>query len=237
VDQSDAMTADAHVRAFPGDEFSFRRVTADADPTGLETALDALDALRDGFEPLSVETRVQCANDATPQAGALQHPHWLLSRRIVPEGIPIQAMMRNPVRSEADVLSRDAVRAWASAALEHAQVQCGGEPEWTALRFNAARVRLGPIEWQAASTHVELTSETGMVRAPLERDALGTWISGPRAPALDQAPLAVNVYQGFGALTLRITVNYSLWLEEAEPAGRWLAEALARVEALGWEPA
>jgi hypothetical protein len=138
------------------------------------------------------------------------------------------------MRSQADVLTRDAVRTWAGTALEQAQVQCGGECEWTALRFNAARVRLGPIEWQAASTHVELVSETGLVRAPLERDALGTWISGPRAPAFDQAPIAVNVYQGFGALTLRITVNYRFWLDEAEPAGRWFTEARARLEALGW---
>jgi hypothetical protein len=228
------MTADGRVRAFPGDEFSFRRVTADADPTGLETALDVLDTLRDGWEPLSAETRVQCANDAKPRGGALPQPHWLLSRRVVPEGVLIDAVMRDPVRSQADVLTRDAVRTWACTALEQAQVQCGGEAEWTALRFNAARVRLGPIEWQAASTHVELSSETGLVRAPLERDALGTWISGPRAPAFDQAPIAVNVYQGFGALTLRITVNYSFWLDDAVPAGRWFNEARGRLEALGW---
>jgi hypothetical protein len=230
------MTADGRVRAFPGDEFSFRRVTADEDSTGLDTALDAIDALRDGWEPLSAETRVQCTNDSRPRNGALEHPHWLLSRRGVPDGVCIDAVMRDPVLSHAAVLSRITIRSWADDALAQARTRCGEESEWTALRFNAARVRLGPIEWQAAQTLVELTSEAGVVRAPLERDALGTWISGPRAPASDQAPIAVNVYQGFGALTLRITVNYSFWLDEAEPAGRWLAEARARLQALGWQP-
>ena len=77
---------DGHVVKFPGHEFSFKLLAGELDETGIITALDAVDMLREDWEPLAVEavvTGIEGDDEVEVRPGK---PHWLLSRAAIPPG-------------------------------------------------------------------------------------------------------------------------------------------------------
>ncbi|AEI68397.1 hypothetical protein LILAB_32580 [Corallococcus macrosporus] len=231
------MEIDGFVIKFPGHSFRFRNVMAEADASGFATALDAVDVLRAcGWEPLSAETVLTCVTPESAEDVSPARPHWLLARAEVPPGTIVQATRLEPVHARAERLSRPTLEGWLSSAL----ADCGcterdGKPEWRELRFDACRAWSGPRDWRGAQDVVRLRTDEGLLTVPLERDEQGTWLSGPRAPVSDQPPLTVLILQRWETLTLGISVNYSYWLQDGEPAAVRFKAALARLEELGWE--
>ncbi|WP_437723476.1 hypothetical protein [Sorangium sp. So ce861] len=227
------MDLDGHVLGFPGESFIYRNGCDESDALGIATVLNAVDALREGWEPLSAEAVVATTEgDDIP----LRKPHWLLTRTSVPVGVVLRATWVDPVRADVATLSRLELEAWLNGALRACGVERPGlQPEWRELRFDACRARLGPPSWRADREALRLRTEAGALVAPLERDDRGTWVSGPREPAWDQAPLKVLFTQQWGLLSVHITVSYGFWLDEREPAAAELNRARASLEALEWE--
>lgn len=230
------MELDGFVFKFPGQSFRYRNVMAESDVSGFATALDAVDVLRAGWEPLSAEAVVTCMDPESAKDVRPAKPHWLLCRAALPSGIIVQSVMINPVRAQAESLSRPILEGWLGGAL----ADCGCQkpewkPEWRQLRFDACRARVGPRQWRANQDVVRLRTDAGVLTAPLERDAQGTWLSGPRDPAFDQPALVVDIQQRWEALTLTLAVNFSYWLDDSEPATAEFKAALARLEEMGWE--
>lgn len=231
------MELDGFVIKFPGQSFRFRNVMGEADASGFATALEAVDVLRAcGWEPLSAETVLTCVAPESAEDVSPVKPYWLLSRAAVPPGIIVEATRINPVHARAECLSRPTLEGWLSSAL----ADCGCEerdvkPEWRELRFDACRAWSGPRDWRGTQQNVvRLRTDAGVLTVPLERDEQGTWLSGPRHPVSDQPPLTVHILQRWETLTLGISVNYSYWLQDDEPAAVRFKAALARLEELDW---
>ncbi len=227
---------DGYVFKFPGQMLRFRTVMAESDRSGFATALDAVDALRAGWQPLSAELVVTCPDPECAEEGGAARPHWLLTRAAIPPAIIVQAMRIDPVHTAAENLCRPTLEGWLAASL----ADCGCEkrdrkPEWRELRFDASRAWMGSRDWRSSQDVVRLRTDAGTLAVPLERDEQGTWLSGPRDPAFDQAPLTVVLLQRWEALSLSIAVNVSYLLEHGEPAAGQFTSALSRLEAMGWK--
>lgn len=231
------MIFDGDVVKFPGRVFAHTNREHDPNTAGLSTALNAIEIFCEGWEPLFSQVLVDCPLDRPAATEPLIRPNWLLSRSELPVGVIVTPSWPDPIRSTVDVLSRAALETWVSGAIASSDAECGDRAEWRFLRFDAARARVGPADWRPDRSTLQLQTDQGVLDAPLERDARGTWLSGPRDPASDQAPLAIRILQEFGVLTFSIIVNYSFWLDPAEPAAAWLSAARARLEDLGWKPA
>lgn len=134
---------------------------------------------------------------------------------------------------ETPSLARMNIEAWLADAL--GQVSAPAHGEWGELRFSAGRAWAGPPGWRAGEDQLYLRHEAGMVIAPIERDANGAWLSGPRAPAFDQPPVHVWFLQQAGGVTLTITRNYGHWIDPS-PARERLNERLDALRTAGWEP-
>jgi hypothetical protein len=230
------MDTQGFVFKFPGQFFSYRRVAYDSDESGIATALDAVDALRQGWEPLAAEAGVFGLEGEDEVEVRPPRSIWLLVRTALPSEIIVQSVMADPIRCETPTLSRPNLEAWLIGALAACSQDAPHlRPDWRELRFGASRTWLGPPDWRQHQTALQLQSDAGVLTAPLERDDRGTWVSGPREPVWDQPPLGAQVLQQWGALSLHVSVNYSLLVEKGEPAAAKLAEALNRVQALGWQ--
>jgi hypothetical protein len=230
------MDFDGHVVKFPGDAYDFCKPISDTDPTGVTTVLNAVDALREDWEPLTAEVIVECPMGEPPRSRRLTKPHWFISKTAIPSGVIVASAMNDSVRSSADTLSRRALEPWVHEAIATSHAECSGKAELRQLRFDATRAHVGPPDWRGDRSVVQLRTDAGTLHVPLERDASGTWISGPRDPAFDQAAIGLHIQQEWGLLTVSIIVNYSFWLDEHEPAAAFLAKSIARLQELGWEP-
>jgi hypothetical protein len=231
------MDLDGYVLKYPGESLGYRRWTSNDDPTGLTAIVDAVDVFREGWEPLAAESLIDWPMDEAPRGGRLAKPHWLLSRTQIAPDVLVRSVMRDPICSSTESLSRSALELWLRAAIASSQAECEGRAELRQLRINTSRARVGPSDWMPEHSIIQLRTDAGTLRVPLERDSRGTWISGPREPAFDQPPLGLQVLQERGNLTLSVVLNYSFWLDPGQPAAAWLASALPRLGNLGWQPA
>lgn len=223
------------VLKFPGNTERLRRNVVGPDFSAVtRAALDAVDILRPAWEPLSADVAVfglTSTDVIEADLVDISSPHWLLVRAPVPAGVRIESMWKDPVIRETPSLARANIEAWLADAL--GQVSAPAYCEWSELRFSAGRAWAGPREWRAGEDELRLHTEAGTLVTPVERDAEGAWLSGPREPAFDQPPVAVRFLQQVGSLTLTITRNYGNWID-ASPASDRLNERVTALHAAGW---
>jgi len=225
------------VHHFPGKSESLSRNFEDVNFAALtHVALDAVDILRPVWEPLSAEAKVYGLSSADmleAKLVELSQPHWLLVRAPIPAGVRIASVWKDPVVRETPSLARTDIAAWLADAL--GQVNAPAHGEWSEIRFRAGRAWAGPPGWRDGADELRLRHEGRTVVAPIEREADGAWLSGPREPAFDQPPIEVELFQEFGGLTLTITRNYGNWID-ATPATQRLNERVAALRSAGWGP-
>ncbi len=223
------------VHAFPGASERLHRIVEGPDFAAVtRVALDAVDTLRQVWEPLSAEAVIVALTSTDPTTAELvdvSRPHRLLACALVPKGVLVGAVTTDPVVREAPSLARVTIDAWLADALGETSAPAHGE--WSELAFHAGRAWAGPPTWRADEAELHLRHEAGTVVAPIERDAAGAWLSGPRAPAFDQPPLDVRFTYDTGSLTLTITRHYGNWID-ASPASERLNQRLAVLRTSGW---
>ena len=224
------------VHHFPGaSERLYRIVEGSEFAAVTHVALDAVDMLREVWEPLSAEAIVfGLTSTDIIEADLIDvaQPHWLLVRAPVLPGVRIDSLMRDPAIRETPSLARVNIEGWLADALGQASAPAHGE--WSELYFRAGRAWAGPPGWRAGEDELRLHHEAGTVLAPIERDPDGAWISGPREPAFDQPPFELRFTHVEGRLTLMVTRHYGNWIDPS-PATDRLDERLAALRAANWE--
>jgi len=227
------------VYPFPGKSQSLFLIVEELDfAVTTRTALDAIDALRSAWEPLSAEAilfALDGDDSETASVVDIARPHRLLIKKSIDTGIVVESMMIDPVVAVEDDLSRCAIDIWLANALRDVITGDGQHGEWSQLRFDASRARVGSRDWRQGSAAVHLEHEVGTVVVPIERTSSGAWLSGPREPASDQPPVGVRITNQTGRLTLRVTRHYGYWTDPREPAAQHLDEVIDRLRELGWE--
>ncbi len=197
-----------------------------------EAAIDALGELKDVIWPLSAELAV----DGAPR------PHWLIQQAELPPGAVVKALMTDPVREWAPRLTRPVLLGW----IERALAQPGAEGAgWSELHVATTRVRLPEAaRWEGRATlALELgtrpqsdpftAGEPIIHEVPIEWESGRPWVSGPDEHLGLQGPLAVQIANDDGRLTLDATAHWSLWTEGR--GAELLGGALRRLAAAGWE--
>jgi hypothetical protein len=86
----------------------------------------------------------------------------------------------------------------------------------------------------ASGTEVELADAEQTFAVPVELRHDGAWACGPLEDGLVPAPIVLTVYEQWGQLNLRVTVNWSPWSDPAQPEQAELVGALRGLLADGW---
>jgi hypothetical protein len=234
----EAMSTSDCVYPFPGrSETLFLNIESAEIAVVTRVALDALEALRPAWAPLSVEAVLFALDGDDPLTASLvdvEHPHRQLIQTPAPAGVVINSMMTDPVVTEAPELTGPVIERWLENAL-HDVAPPGGHGEWEVLYLRAGRAWVGPAGWRGKEHQLRLHHDAGTVVAPIERTSSGAWLSGPREPASDQPPLDIRLTNRAGLVTLRLTRNYAHWIDANQPARQRLQEVMGRLLATGWE--
>jgi hypothetical protein len=228
-----------YVDSFPGSSMRLCRFVEEAAISAVtRVVLDAIDVLRSSWEPLSAEVILYAVDGSDPMTRSLvkvEQPHRLLVKASIDEGIRVDSVMIDPVVSTEDELSRRAIESWLDGTLRGAIAGDGQHGEWREIFFRACSAWVGPTGWRSGETEVRLRHEARTVVIPIKRDPSGAWLSGPRQPAFDQAPIDVRITNEDGFVTLQLTRHYGYWLEQGEPAAQRFGETIARLRAMGWD--
>jgi hypothetical protein len=236
------MTDIDRVHPFPAPAQELQRVVEEPWPEfGAVTsaALDVIDALRPIREPLSAEAEVVSFEGDDPydyEVVPVARPHRLLVKAALPAGVAVPVVMREPVTATADALTRAAIAQWLADALAEAGGAARRHGEWTTLELGAGRCWVGPPGWRAGADEVRLRHGGGTLVVPIERDAAGAWLAGPRDGAVDQPPFAISFAHMAGLVTVQITRNYGYWLDAGDARDR-LDVIVAQLRASGWDDA
>lgn len=232
------MSANDCVYPFPGRSQSLSRFVEVPDFAAITRAvLDAVDVLHPSWVPLSAEAVLIALDGYDPLTQSLvdvARPHRLLVNTKLSAGVRVAAVMADPVTTDVDDLSRHVVEGWLEGALRDVAPGEGQHGEWVELAFRACRAWVGPPNWRSGETNLRLRHESGSVVVPIERTPSGAWLSGPREPAFDQSPVAVQFTHDMGLITLQLTRHYGYWLEPSEPAAQRFDEIVDRLRAIGW---
>ncbi len=194
-----------------------------------ELAIDALFATA-LFEPLPVHVELACCDAET---GVPLHdpkpvmPFHQLRRSSVPEAVAIPEVWTETRVAQNERLDRAGILDWLGTILAGQRCPAG----WTQLLVEAVRARLP--EGIAAGDELPVGYGAGVIRYPVERSADASRVAGPLATNYDTAPFNARIVNEGGALSLDLTVNWSLWIDGAGRPG--VDAAVDRLKALGWD--
>lgn len=228
----------AFLREYPGWSVSLNWSlgTGEEDtPPLTAAALDAVDALRPLFEPLSADIDVTAESDTGEVV--VEHPYWFIQADGVSPELQLTPFWSEPEVCRVPGLTRDRLERWISNALLDA---CGGKGGcrsfWNTIWLRAGRARLADADARRIGTaSLVLDTQPGLLLVPIERDHRGAWVSGPYWHLAGEPPLSVRINRFFDSLSLTLSVHWSLWSEPGTPGRLELGLRLEALTALGWE--
>ncbi len=228
----------AFLREFPGWSVSLNWSSG----TGVEdipmltaAALDAVDAIRPLFEPLSADLDVTAESESDELV--VEHPHWFIHADGASPELQLTPFWRSPEVCRVPGLTRDRLALWISnALLDACRGKAGCRSSWNTIWIRAGRARLADADAQRIGTEsLVLDTQPGHLLVPIERDHRGGWVSGPYWHLAGEPPLSVRINRFFDSLSLTLSVHWSLWSESGTPGRREVGLRIESLTALGWE--
>ena len=68
----------------------------------------------------------------------------------------------------------------------------------------------------------------------MQRDADGAWVLGPTQQHTSQPPIAFQLRNEVGAMTLTLSLHWSLWTEAGQPGTAAVAQLLQQLTTRGF---
>jgi hypothetical protein len=230
---------DCFIHPFPGRHVALQWVADEpipSEPSLAETALAALQELREVVEPLAADLALVCSEreERWPQSAALPpRPFWHLRVSGLTLPLPIAPKFVDADVSEIVRLDRTGLQQWIEHALAQPCEDPGALTAWAEVSIPASGVRLYRDVRTPALT---MRSEEGAIDAPVHVDDNRlSWVWGPVEPASSSPPMDLAFYSEGGVLSLKIHVHWSWWTTAGSPERQALDRALERIRASGWE--
>lgn len=207
------------------------------DMQAVNICLSALNELMPCVQPLSVDFRLKCRNQANYSYESNILPPislWHMEELSIPSKVIINS---SPIANITQVpnITIDVLSQMFEAALQQ-QCPCPTTHElcWTEIEIWATRARIfNEINLNRRNVFV-LSTSSGNFEYPIEHRQNGTWVYGPIASFPSQPLFTVQFYVWYGYLILTISVYWSTWYNINSPGYNALKESISKILDQGW---
>jgi hypothetical protein len=230
--------SDCLMHPFPGRSIVLNYGCEGDDLQAAREVMDAIDELRFVIEPLSANLLVGCRDKRIQWRDMNVDPSlpsWHIHECSLPETIIARSEGSEPQISQVPELTRESLIVWIAKAL---QQECPNsnthEVIWEELTINAVRARIfNKTNFEGRHLFVVHT-ERGEWSFPLERRNGELWVDSPIQDFLTEPSFNFSIINRSGALTLSISVHWSLWTSHGLAEHTALTQAIMRIMDRGW---